>query len=112
MRRKVYRSLDKPSEFFGIKGRFMLILLLFAGLCAVISIIIGQVFGMIIGIGAGILSVVVAYLCVLTIQSKIKEKDLFKMLNRMSYPTVYSFRPKHIRNIWRGFNLQSESLNE
>ena len=41
----------------------------------------------------------------LDVSSKIDEKDLFKMIVKRSYPSLYRVRPKHIRNLWRGFNL-------
>ena len=40
------------------------------------------------------------------------EKDIFKMVARRSYPTLYLVRPKHIRNIWKGFNLAAGKAAE
>ncbi len=110
MRRRVYRSLDKPSEFFGIKGRFMMVMF-FLSVCGItLSIMVGQIMGMIFGIGAAILLCAISYFITIVMQSKTKEKDFFKIVTKKLYPQVYAMRPKHIRNIWKGFNLNNKLI--
>ena len=43
----------------------------------------------------------------LSLQTRVDEKDFWKAVSRRAYPAVYRVRPKHIRNLWRGFNLPS-----
>ena len=81
MKRRVYRSLDRPAAFFGIRGRFMWVM------------------------APGLVGAVAAYLLTLSLQSRIDEKDIWKRIVRKGYPSLYKVRPKHVRNIWRGFNL-------
>ncbi len=108
MRKKVYRSLDKPSEFFGIKGRFMMVMFFLCVFSIALSVMVGQLTGMIFGIGAAILLCAISYLATIVLQSRIKEKDFFKAVTKKLYPGIYTVRPKHIRNIWKGINLHSK----
>ncbi len=105
MERRVYRSLDKPTEFFGIKGRFMAVMLLLTGMALMAGILVGGMTGMMAGTGAFLVLAAFAYMATLAMQAKVKEKDLVKTVIRRGLPRVYSVRPKHIRNIWKGFNL-------
>lgn len=107
MKRRVYRSLDRPATVFGIRGRFMWVFTLGGALALIVGLVVGGAASMIFGFGAGLLAAVAAYLLTLSLQSKIDEKDLFKMIVKRSYPSLYRVRPKHIRNLWRGFNLSA-----
>lgn len=107
MKRRVYRSLDRPATVFGIRGRFMWVFAVGGALALVLGLVVGGATSMILGFGSGLLAAVGAYLLTLSFQSKIDEKDLFKMIVKRSYPSLYRVRPKHIRNLWRGFNLTS-----
>ena len=62
--------------------------------------------------GASLLAAVGAYLVTMSLQSKIDEKDIWKLLVKRSYPRVYRVPPKHIRNIWKGFNLRPAGPEE
>lgn len=105
MKRRVYRSLDRPATVFGIRGRFLWVAVLGGALALIVGLVVGAVSSMIVGFGAGLLAALAAYFLTLSLQSKVDEKDLFKMIVKRSYPALYRVRPKHVRNIWRGFNL-------
>ena len=105
MKRRVYRSLDRPATVFGIRGRFLWVAVLGGALAFIVGLVVGAVSSMIVGFGAGLLAALAAYFLTLSLQSKVDEKDLFKMIVKRSYPALYRVRPKHVRNIWRGFNL-------
>ena len=55
MMRKVYRSLDQPSAFFGIRGRFILVMLVGTALVSVPSLVIGMVTTALLGGGVFLL---------------------------------------------------------
>lgn len=110
MRRRVYRSLDRPATFFGIRGRFILVLGAGAGAAVCIGIIVGSMTSMLFGFGALLLVMVIAYFFTTSLQSKIDEKDIWKSVTRKGYPSMYRVRPKHIRNIWKGFNLVNSNF--
>ena len=105
MKRRVYRSLDRPATVFGIRGRFLWVAVLGGALALIVGLVVGAVSSMIVGFGAGLIAALAAYFLTLSLQSKVDEKDLFKMIVKRSYPSLYRVRPKHVRNIWRGFNL-------
>lgn len=105
MRRKVYRSLDRPSTFFGIRGRFILVTIAILAAGLVPAIVIGKVTNMLLGFGLLLVVAVVAYFVTTSLQSKIDEKDIWKVVARRRFPDMYRVRPKAVRNIWKGFNL-------
>lgn len=105
MRRKVYRSLDRPAAVFGIRGRFLWVAALLGAFALVVGIVTGGAASMLAGTGAGIVCAAAAYLLVLSVQSRVDEKDLVKVIVKRSFPDLYRMRPMHVRNIWRGFNL-------
>lgn len=106
MRRRVYRSLDRRATFFGIRGRFLWLMALGAALALIIGMTVGAVTSTAFGIGAGMIVATIAYLVTTTIQSTINEKDIWKIVIKRGYPSLYRVHPKHIRNLWRGFNFQ------
>ena len=105
MRRKVYRSLDRPSSFFGIRGRFIMVTLAIVAVGLVPSIVIGKLTNMLLGFGILLVTAVVAYFVTTSLQSKIDEKDIWKMVAKRRFPDLYRMRPKSVRNIWKGINL-------
>jgi len=105
MRRKVCRSLDRPSAFFGIRGRFIYVLVLIVAAGLVPSIVVGKLTSMIFGFGVLLVVAVAAYFVTTSLQSRIDEKDMMKVLAKRRLPERYRVRPKALRNIWKGFNL-------
>ena len=57
MKRRVYRSLDRPATVFGIRGRFIWVMALGGALALIIGMVVGSVSSMIVGFGAGLLAV-------------------------------------------------------
>ena len=112
MKRRVYRSLDRPATVFGIRGRFLWVMALGGALALIIGMVVGSVSSMIVGFGAGLLAVTGAYFVTVSLQSRIDERDIWKMVVRQGFPDLYRIRPKHIRNLWKGFNLDTEKEKE
>jgi hypothetical protein len=112
MKRRVYRSLDRPATVFGIRGRFLWVMALGGALALIIGMVVGSVTSMIVGFGAGLLAVTGAYFVTVSLQSRIDERDIWKMVVRQGFPALYRMKPKHIRNIWKGFNLEVEKSKE
>lgn len=105
MRRKVYRSLDRPSTFFGIRGRFIILTLAMVAVGLIPAITLGRLTNMLLGFGVLLVVAVVAYFITTALQSKIDEKDIWKTVAKWRFPDRYRMRPKSLRNIWKGFNL-------
>lgn len=108
MKRRVYRSLDRPATVFGIRGRFLWVMALGGAIAFIVGMVVGGVTSMLLGFGVGLLTATGAYFVTVSIQSRIDEKDFWKVLVKRSYPSVYRVPPKHIRNIWKGFNLRPD----
>ena len=112
MKRRVYRSLDRPATVFGIRGRFLWVMALGGALALIIGMVVGSVTSMIVGFGAGLLAVTGAYFVTVSLQSRIDERDIWKMVIRQGFPALYRMKPKHILNLWKGFNLEVEKTKE
>ena len=112
MKRRVYRSLDRPATVFGIRGRFLWVMALGGALALIIGMVVGSVTSMIVGFGAGLLAVTGAYFVTVSLQSRIDERDIWKMVVRQGFPALYRMKPKHIRNLWKGYNLEVEQNKE
>jgi hypothetical protein len=112
MKRRVYRSLDRPATVFGIRGRFLWVMALGGALALIIGMVVGSVTSMIVGFGAGLLAVTGAYFVTVSLQSRIDERDIWKMVVRQGFPALYRMKPKHIRNLWKGINLEVEKSKE
>ena len=102
MKRKTYRSLDNPSSFFGIKGRFMSWMVGILGIVAFLAIVVGSLTNSIggyltLGIGA-----VSGYFYVLSLQAKSSAREFSKKLNAKRYPKYYHFPSTPLRHTWRG----------
>lgn len=105
MTRKVYRSLDRSASVFGIHGRYLVVMAVGAGLALVVGVAVGSVLGMIPGAGVTLLAGLAAYIATVTVQSKIDERDLVKVIARGSLPGVWKVPPRHVRNLWKGLGL-------
>ena len=105
MRRRVYRSLDQATTVFGIRGRFLWGMVLGGALAAIVGMVTSKVTGLVIGVGAAIAMALASFFLILVLQSRIDEKDLVRMIVKRGYPTLYRVYPKHLRNIWKGFNI-------
>ncbi len=105
MRRRVYRSLDRPTTFMGIKGRFLIVMGLGGAVSLIVALIAGQLTSMLMGFGVAVVLMTLFYFLTTSLQAKIPEKNIWKTVIKKGYPSFYRTRPKHIRNIWRGFNL-------
>ena len=70
MNRPFYKSLDREFEIFGMKGRWVKIFLMAAGVSLVFGIIVGSVMGSGIGVVTVIIAVAVSFFVCLTMQSR------------------------------------------
>lgn len=109
MRRRVYRSLDQATTVFGIRGRFLWGMALGGALAAIVGMVTSKVAGLVIGVGAAIAMALASYFLILVLQARIDEKDLVRMIVKRGYPTLYRVYPKHLRNIWKGFNIEAST---
>ena len=100
MKCPVYRSLDKPSAFFGIRGRFtswmlgIVVVLLFAAL------FLGALMKAIVGVIFFLAGVVAAYVYILNLQGKSSDRAFSMKLNSRRYPRFVRTPPGALRHMW------------
>lgn len=80
MTRPFYKSLDREFELFGIKGRWVKIFLIAAGISVVTGVIAGSVTTSGIGIVTVIILIAVSFFLCLTVQSRIPSRQVSKAM--------------------------------
>lgn len=91
---KVYRNLDRPFTLFGIKGRFIVVLILWAVVSLVLAIIAGAATNGFIGLGVFGVLAFIGYLLVTVVQEKYSESSLRRMLGSVRLPKYITVRRK------------------
>lgn len=79
---RVWRALDQPAAFFGIKGRFMTLFLIIAAGAAAVAICLGSSFGNMAGMFIFGALVFCDYMLILSIQAKLSEKAFSRLLSK------------------------------
>lgn len=80
MRVAFYKSLDREFEIFGIKGRWIQIVLIGAGASVVLGFIVGTIMGSAIGIATTVVGVAVVFFGSVTFQVKVPSRQIDKTL--------------------------------
>lgn len=101
MRCPVYRSLDKPSAFFGIRGRFTSWIAILLAVDLLVAFIVGIMTVSIVGIGFFLIGAVVAYLYIMSLQGKQSDRAFAMKMNSKKYPRYVRTPPGAMRHIWR-----------
>lgn len=106
MKHKVWRSLDRPSSFFGIRGRFMRVLLGLGGAGAVAALAAGSVFGGLAGMLVLALSLAGAYMAVTSLQGKMSDRGLSRRLASRRIPPSVRIQPRPFLSYLKSFDPQ------
>ena len=104
MKCKVYRALDKPQVFFGIKGRFITWYLILAGVVLMLAVIIGAATAGIFGFVLFILGAACAYVFVMLLQDRTSDREFAIRLDARKYPRCYRVRPQPFCKLINGNN--------
>ena len=97
MKCKVYRALDRPSVFFGIKGRFITWYLLLAGAALMLSVAVGISTAGVFGFVLFILGAAGAYVLIMLLQDRTSDREFSIRLDARKYPRFYRLRPQPFR---------------
>ena len=101
MRIKVYKSLDKPSSFLGLKGSYIM----YTGVGAVIALCLAGYISTLTNGLIGILSFlglcVIIYLMVLRVQASMTERELKRFLSGKMLPNYIVFHPERLKKYLR-----------
>lgn len=111
MRRKIYKSLDKPSSLFGIRGSYLLwvIVGLFAAL--MLALMVGMITNSLVGFVSFLVGGIVVYLFVIRFQSRFSERERDKWMSSRNLPDVIVFRPVRFKNL-SGYKLRVDKRKE
>lgn len=95
----VYRSLDKPSSFFTIKGRFMYLIIAGLVVSGFLAVAVGMALGKVPGfvtLGGG---AVASYFFTLSQQGKRSDREFFRMLASRKIKGYIKMRPVRMHNL-------------
>ena len=90
---RVWRALDQPSAFFGIKGRFMVLFIILAGASLIIGISIGSSTGSLLGMIVSGILLFCDYMLILSIQGRMSDGEFARMICKGSIPRFVKLRP-------------------
>ena len=89
----VWRALDADSSFLGIKGRYLLLFLIFAVAAIILSILVMQVAGRFLGFLMAFTALAVDYMLVRSIQGKYSTRQFRRLVDRNRFPRFLKVRP-------------------
>ena len=89
----VWRALDADSSFFGIKGSYLMLFLIFAVAGIILSIIVMQAAGRFLGFLLAFTAVVVDYMLVKSIQGRYSTGQFRRLTDRGRFPRFLKGRP-------------------
>ena len=95
---RIWRSLDQPAAFFGIKGRFMTLFVIIAGAAAVFALIIGSSYGTMIGMLIFGALLFCDYMLVQSIQAKMSDKEFSRLISRSGLIRFVKVTPDSIHS--------------
>ena len=98
MKYRVWRSLDRPSSFFGIRGKFAYVFLAFAVAGAMLAAVAGRVAGGIVGMVIFACVCVGDYMMVTSLQGRMSDRGLARFLASRRTPACIHVRPRSIRS--------------
>ena len=89
----VWRALDADSSFFGIKGSYLLLFLIFAVAAIILSILVMQTAGRFLGFLMAFTALAVDYMLVRSIQGKYSTRQFRRLVDRNRFPRFLKVRP-------------------
>ena len=89
----VWRALDADSSFFGIKGSFLMLLLIFAVAGIILAIIVMQTAGRFLGFLVAFTALFASYLLVKSLQSRYSTRQFRRLTDRNRLPRFLKVRP-------------------
>lgn len=89
----VWRALDADSSFFGIKGSYLMLFLLFAVAAIILSILVMQTAERFLGFLLAFTALVVDYMLVKSIQGRYSTRQFRRLTDRGRFPRFLKVRP-------------------
>lgn len=98
MKRKVYRALDRPSSFFGIRGRFIILFGAVAVGGLMLSAVIGKNTVSMVGTLCFLGTLLADYAFIRTIQSRMTERTFTRSICSRNIPKTVKVMPHSIKS--------------
>ena len=95
---RVWRALDQPSSFFGIKGRFMTLFLRIAAGAATVAICLGSSLGSMAGLFIFGALAFCDYMLILSIQAKLSDKAFSRLLSKRRLTGYIKITPESLES--------------
>lgn len=96
MKRKIYRSLDKPSAFFGIRGKYIWLLAIMVIIMLMAAVIFSKSIGTIPASLVFFCGAITAYSVVVSTQAKMSEREFMRFLSSRRIPRAFRIPPQRI----------------
>lgn len=97
MKRTVYRNLDRPFSFFGIKGIFLAFAAVGSVVILIASIIVGALSNVFAGLGIATVMLVTGYLSLIESQHRFGQKSLDRKISGRNIPGYIRINSK----VWK-----------
>lgn len=109
MRYTVYKSLDKPSSLFGLKGSYFFYAAGGALVGAVLALTIGAITNGLIGMLLFIVLLVIDYAVIMGIQTKYSERERTKWFCSHKLPSFITVPPRRLSSHMK-VNFKEETV--
>lgn len=104
MEHRVYRSLDYPSTIFKIKGKFIVIFGIGAGVGLVLFLLLGFSVSGIVGLVTFLVILAVSYLVTMVIQSRMSTREFSRFLASRDMPDFIVVHPDRLYRKLPGYH--------
>lgn len=95
---RMWRSLDQPAAFFGIKGRFMTLFVLIASAAAVIALTAGSSYGTMLGMIVFGALAFCDYMLILSLQAKMSDKEFSRLISKSGLTRFVKVTPDSLQS--------------
>lgn len=102
MEYKVYKSLDKPSAFFGIRGRFSIWMAMGLAVDLFISFVVGTVIVGMLGVVVFVALALVIYMYILSVQGRLTPRQLTKKMDSRKFVSCIRLKPVSVYSMLSG----------
>ena len=97
MRCRVYRNLDRPFTFLGVRGRYIPVALVGLLAIVIVALVLGAALGTFAGLASAVALTVGAYLVLTEVQQRYGEKGLSRFMAGRRLPRFILVRSK----VWK-----------
>lgn len=102
---RVWRALDADTSNFGIRGRYMILFLVFAAAAMAVTLLVWGLLGSLIGMVIGAVALSVSYIAVQIVQGLMTSREFERMLGSMRLASYLRIRPISLRQYFKSNDI-------